>query len=252
MCDEIQVSVSEHILEIRMDRPDKKNAITTAMYAAMADALERAASDADIRAVLIIGSEGNFSAGNDLRDFQLSAPVEADAPVFRFMRAIATAPKVLIAGVEGVAIGIGTTMLLHCDLVVAGRETRFAMPFVDLGLVPEAASSLLFPALVGRQRAARHLLLGDPFDAQTALAYGLATEVVDNGVVEAAARDLARRIAAKAPEALRLTKRLLTGDPGAIGRRMAEEAEIFAQRLGAPELAEAIAAFYEKRPPRFG
>jgi enoyl-CoA hydratase/carnithine racemase len=159
-------------------------------------------------------------------------------------------PKVLVAGVVGSAIGIGTTLLLHCDLAVAGRGAKFALPFVDLGLVPEAGSSLLLPALVGRQRAAKHLLLCDSFGAEAALEYGLVIEVVDDGVVEEAARGLALRIAAKAPNAVLLSKKLLQGDD-ALARRVAEEAAIFGDRLKSPEVAEAIAAFYEKRPPRF-
>jgi enoyl-CoA hydratase/carnithine racemase len=217
----------------------------------MAEALERAAGDGQVRAVLLVGSEGHFTAGNDLRDFQQAPPLDFEAPVFRFLRALATSPKVLVAGVAGSAIGIGTTMLLHCDLVVAGREARFAMPFVDLGLVPEAASSLLLPALIGRRRAAKHLLLGEPFGADLALDYGIATEVVDDGVVEEAARSMALRIAAKPPEAVMLSKKLMLGNPSAVLERIAEEAELFAGRLQSAEVAEAIAAFYEKRAPRF-
>jgi len=251
MSDPILVTVADRIMEIRLNRPEKRNALTAAMYAAIADALDRAVADDQVRAVLVLGSEGHFTAGNDLADFQKPGALDPDGPVVRFLRALVAFPKVLIAGVQGSAVGIGTTMLFHCDLVVAGRGTRFAMPFVDLGLVPEAASSLLVPALIGRQRAAKHLLLCDPFGADTALAYGIATEVVDDGEVETAARALALRIAAKAPTAVRQTKQLIIGDVAAIERRVEEEAALFAERLISPEIAEAIAAFYEKRPPRF-
>jgi enoyl-CoA hydratase/carnithine racemase len=251
VADPIVVGVADRIMEIRINRPEKRNAITAAMYAAMADALERAVTDEQVRAVLIVGSEGHFTAGNDLADFQKPTALDPDGPVFRFLQAIATFPKVLIAGVVGSAVGIGTTMLLHCDLAVAGRGTRFALPFVDLGLVPEAGSSLLLPALIGRQRTAKLLLLCEPFGADTALDYGIVTEVVDDGEVEAAARALALRIAAKAPNAVMLSKKLMMGDGAAVAQRIADEAAVFAERLTSPEVAEAITAFYEKRPPRF-
>jgi len=248
---EIVVTVADRIMEIRLNRPEKRNAITAAMYSAMADALAQATGDGQVRAVMIVGSGGHFTAGNDLRDFQEPTALDSDGPVFRFLSAIATFPKVLIAGVVGSAIGIGTTMLLHCDLVVAGREAKFAMPFVDLGLVPEAGSSLILPALVGRQRAAKLLLLADRFGAEEALDFGIVTEVVDDGSVEEAARGLALRIAAKAPNAVMITKRLMMGNVAAVEQRIGEEAAEFAERLRSPEVAEAITAFYEKRPPRF-
>lgn len=248
---EIVVTVIERIMEIRINRPEKRNAISAAMYGAMADALEQAAADKQVRAVMIVGSGGHFTAGNDLRDFQDPAALDHDRPVFRFLIAIATFPKVLIAGVVGSAVGIGTTMLLHCDLVVAGREAKFAMPFVDLGLVPEAGSSLILPALVGRQRTAKLLLLGDRFGAEEALEMGIVTEVVDDGSVEEAARGLALRIAAKAPSAVMISKRLINGNVAAVKQRIGEEAAEFADQLRSPEVAEAIAAFYEKRAPKF-
>jgi enoyl-CoA hydratase/carnithine racemase len=251
MADSILVTVADRIMEIRLNRPEKRNALTAAMYSAISDAFERAIADDQVRAVLLLGTDGHFTAGNDLSEFQNSAALDANGAIVRFLRSLATFPKVLIAGVQGSAVGVGTTMLLHCDLVVAGRGTRFAMPFVDLALVPEAASSLLLPALIGRQRAMKHLLLCDPFGAETALDYGIATEVVDDGDVETAARAFASRIAAKAPTAVMQSKKLIVGDGAAIERRVEEEAEIFAARLASPEVAEAIAAFYEKRPPRF-
>jgi len=250
---DIIVTRNGPVMELRIDRPGKKNAITVAMYSALADALDEAAGDPAIRVVTIAGNGGIFTAGNDLKDFQQQErPAEAsDMPVFRFLRAIAGFPKIVIAGVEGLAVGIGTTMLLHCDLVVAATNARFSLPFVDLALVPEAASSLLLPRLIGRQRAAKHLILAEPFDAETAFAYGLVTELVAEGEVDARLAEMAARIAAKPPEAIRITKRLLGSCEGGTAERMAEEGALFGERLRSAEAAEAFAAFFEKRPPDF-
>lgn len=249
---DIVTSIDGPVMAVRFDRPDKKNAITVAMYAALADALAQAADDPDIRVVTIGGESGIFTAGNDLKDFMTERPAETgDMPVFRFLGAIAAFPKVVVAGVEGLAVGIGTTMLLHCDLVVAARSARFSLPFVDLALVPEAASSLLLPRLIGRQRAARHFLLAEPFDAETAYQYGLVTELVEHREADARAADIARRIAAKPPEAVRITKRLLADPSGTIAERMAEEGALFGDRLGSTEAREAFSAFFEKRAPDF-
>lgn len=248
---DIVVTANGPVLEIRFNRPDKKNAITVAMYAALADALEQAAADPAIRAVTIAGSGGIFTAGNDIKDFQQPRPGEEEMPVFRFLRALAAFPKVIIAGVEGMAIGIGTTLLLHCDLVVAAPSARFAMPFVDLALVPEAASSLLLPRLVGRQRAAKHLLLGEPFDAETALGYGIVTEIVAEAELEARLRAMALRIAAKPPAAVRITKQLITAPDEGVPARIVAEGKLFEQRLRSAEAREAFTAFFEKRPPDF-
>lgn len=238
-------------MEIRLQRPEKRNAITAAMYAALADALARAADEAAIRAVLISGEGEAFTAGNDLRDFLARPPQAEDGPVFRFLRAVATAPKPLVAAVQGAAVGIGVTMLLHCDLVVAAANARFSLPFVNLGLVPEAASSLLLPRLVGHQRAAEMLLLGEAFDAEAARACGLVNRVVAEGDLIDAARTLAGALAARPPEAVRLAKALLKGDGAAVAGRMAEENRHFRERLKSAELREAVAAFFEKRAPDF-
>lgn len=243
---EILVTVDGPIMGIRLNRPDKKNAITVAMYAALADAFERAAADKAIRAVTVTGSGGLFTAGNDIGDFMQAREVGDDMPVFRFLRAIATCPKVVIAGVEGMAVGIGTTMLLHCDLVLATPDATFLMPFVDLGLVPEAASSLILPRLIGRQRAAKHLLLGDPFTAGIAFAYGLVTEIVQPDALEIRLLDTAARIAAKPPEALQLTKRLLIGADCSVAERMAAEGALFEERLQSPEAMAAFTAFFAR------
>jgi enoyl-CoA hydratase/carnithine racemase len=251
MSDEIIAAVSGPLLEIRLNRPDKKNAITAAMYAALAAALDGAAEDGSIRAVTIMGSGGTFTSGNDLNDFRNNPPLDLDQPVFHFLKAISTFPKIIVAGVAGPAVGVGTTMLLHCDLVVAAPSAVFSLPFVDLGLVPEAASSLLLPALVGPHRAAKHLLVGDPFSAETALSYGLVSEIAAEGDLEERVRKMAMKIAAKPPEAVRLTKKLIRQDPGLVAARIAEEGELFAARLRSPEAAEAFAAFFERRPADF-
>lgn len=251
MADEILQTRSGPVLELRFDRPDKKNAITVDMYAALADALRSAAADDAIRVVTLTGSGGSFTAGNDLRDFQQAPGGGGDRPVAHFLQAISTFPKAIVAGVAGPCVGVGTTMLLHCDLVLAAPSALFSLPFVDLGLVPEAGSSLLLPRLIGRQRAAKHLILGEPFDADTALAYGLAAEVVEEGALEERLLATAQRIAAKPPEAVRLTKQLLREDPAAIAERIAEESRLFGERLQSAEAAEAFAAFFRKRGPDF-
>ena len=252
MTDELLSRRSGPIVELRFNRPERRHAITGAMYAALAGALAAAERDEEVRVVTLSGSEGVFTAGNDLRDFQQAPPGEAERPVADFLEAISTFPKILVAGVAGPAVGVGTTMLLHCDIVIAAPSALFSLPFVDLGLVPEAGSSLLLPRLIGRQRAARHLILGEPFDAATALDYGVVAELVDEAALEARLRELAERIAAKPPQAVRLTKRLLREDPASIRARIAEETALFGERLQSPEAAEAFAAFFEKRPPDFG
>jgi len=251
MSDHILVSSHRAVTQLRLNRPEKKNAITAAMYAALADALEAAAADEKVRVVTILANGDIFTAGNDLNDFLQAPPLDMDQPVFRFLRAISTFPKVLIAGVQGSAVGVGTTLLLHCDLVVAAPDAAFSLPFVDLALVPEAASSLLLPRLIGPQRAARHLILGDPTDAPTAFAYGLVTEIAAAGTLEARVEEIARRIAAKPPEAVRLTKSLLKREDEPVADRIAREAEAFASRLTSAEAREAFQAFFEKRPPNF-
>jgi enoyl-CoA hydratase/carnithine racemase len=251
MLDEILASASGAVLELRLNRPDKKNAITAAMYAALADALNAAAEDPSVHVVTIVGSGGTFTSGNDLNDFRHNPPLDLDQPVFRFLEAISTFPKILVAGVAGPAVGVGTTLLLHCDLIIAAPSAMFSLPFVDLGLVPEAASSFLLPSLIGRHRAAKHLILGDPFDAETALSYGLLSEIVAEDDLESRVCAVADRIAAKPPEAVRLTKKLLAPDPAAVRARIAEEGELFAGRLTSPEAAEAFLAFFEKRAPDF-
>lgn len=240
------------VAEIVFDRPDKRNAITVAMYAAMADALDAAEADPAVRVVLFHGRGGAFTAGNDLADFLAQPTDDPNRPVFRFLRLLSGARKPLVAAVHGPAVGIGTTMLLHCDFVLAAEDARFALPFVNLGLVPEAASSLLLPRLAGYQRAAEMLMLGEPFDAATAHRFGLVGKVLPATDLLEAARALAVRLAVRPPEALRATKALLKSPVASVPEKLEEEAAEFAFRLRSAELKEAVAAFFEKRAPDFG
>lgn len=240
------------VQRIQINRPEKKNALTADMYASIAAALKAAGADAGVRAVLIHGAGDAFTAGNDLQDFLANAPRVPDAPVFRFLEAVSHAEKPLVAAVSGVAVGVGTTMLLHCDLVYAAEGTKFALPFVNLGLCPEAASSFLLPSIVGYQRAAELLLLGEPFDAAKAHALGLVTEVVPAEILMMRAGDAARKLAEKPAASLRLTKRLMRRAwMPAIEAALAEEIRHFGERLGSPEAKEAFSAFLEKRKPDF-
>ena len=243
----VATSVADGIARIRFDRPEKKNALTAAMYAEAADALRAADADPATHVILFSGAGDAFTGGNDLADFMADPPRDEDAPVFRFLRALAATQTVLMAAVHGVAVGIGTTMLLHCDLVLAAEGTRFAMPFVNLGLVPEAASSLLLPRQAGYHRAAEMLLLGEPFDAATALAAGLVNRVVPADTLDDAADALARAVASRPSEALRLTKRLLRAPEEPVTDRIRREGAVFAERLSSPEMAAAVAAFFDRR-----
>ena len=251
MTSHIQTRRDGRVAELRLARPDKRNAITRAMYGAMADALAAAEADAAVGVHLITAEGASFTAGNDLLDFLSAASLDPDTPVMRFLAALSTAAKPIVAAVQGNAIGIGTTMLLHCDLVVAADGATLRMPFVDLALVPEAASSLLVPRLVGHQRAAELLLLAEPLPAATALAWGLVNRVVPLAELDATARELAHRLAAKAPTALRLTKALMKDDTPGVAARLRQEGAHFADLLASPELKESVAAFYEKRAPDF-
>jgi enoyl-CoA hydratase/carnithine racemase len=251
MSDHIGIERSGAVVTIRMARPDKKNALTGAMYTAMSDALDSARADDAVRVVVILGAGGVFTSGNDLLDFASSPPSGADSPVLRFLRAISTFPKALVAGVSGLAIGIGTTMLLHCDLVVADPATRFSLPFINLGLVPEAASSLLLTRMLGHARASELLLLGDMFDASSAERFGIVNRISAPGAADADAMQLAATLASKAPTALRLSKALLKSETATVQDRMVEEAGHFLAQLRGPEFREAVSAFMEKRPPRF-
>jgi enoyl-CoA hydratase/carnithine racemase len=248
---EISVEHIGHVLHIGFDRPNKRNAVTRSMYEAMTAAMAIAETDPAVRSVLFSGSGEAFCAGNDLNDFVADPPTGMESPAFRFLHAISTAQKVLVAAVHGAAVGIGATMLLHCDLVVAARSTKLSLPFVALGLVPEAASTLLLPRAVGHLRASELLLLGEPIDAETALRWGLVNRVVDDEKLIDAAMELATRAASLPPSAVRLTKQLLKDDRGGVAVRIEQEADIFVERLRSPEFQEAASAFLEKRPPDF-
>ena len=241
------------ILRIEINRPEKKNALTSAMYQAMADAIHAAETDSKVRVVLIHGKEDLFTAGNDLQDFLDNPPRDDEQPAFRFLYGISQAQKPIVAAVAGAAVGIGTTMLLHCDLVYAAPNARLQLPFVSLGLVPEAGSSLLLPALVGYQRAAELLLLGEPFSAQKAMEIGLVTEVVPADRLFDTAMVQAIKLARLPAASLRLTKRLMKqGQTAAVLQQIKLESGHFGERLASPEAKEAFSAFLEKRKPDFG
>jgi enoyl-CoA hydratase/carnithine racemase len=249
---EILIHTDEGVSTLTINRLEKKNSFTAAMYAACADALQAAKSDPAVRAVVIQGHATVFSAGNDIGDFQ-SAPVSREgAPVFRFLREIAAFPKPLVACVCGPAVGIGTTLLFHCDLVVAGDNAAFSMPFVNLGLCPEAGSSLLVPQMMGYHRAAEALLLGEPFMAEAALEVGLVNRIVPPTEANNVAQMLARKLAAKPLESLLETKRLLKKvNLPQVLERIDEEALSFGRMLQQPAAKEAFAAFMGKRKPVF-
>jgi enoyl-CoA hydratase/carnithine racemase len=235
-------------LRVAMNRPEKKNALTLDMYERLIAAFAQASADDAVRVLVITGAPGVFTAGNDLGDFMKSPPTGADSPVSRFLQTIVEFDKPLIAAVDGVAIGLGTTMLLHCDQVIATDRARFHMPFTKLGLVPEAASSVLFPALVGHQRAASWLLFAQPFDAKEAHGAGLVSRVVAPNELEQVADALAVEVAALPKEAVRLTKRLLKqGMAAAVKEALAREGALFMERLGSPETMEALMSFMTKR-----
>ena len=240
------------VLTLTFNRVERKNSINVAMYDALATALEKAAGDAATRVVVIQGHETIFSAGNDIEDFLKNKPAGMDSPVFRFLRGIATFPKPLVAAVCGPAVGVGTTLLFHCDLVYAGDNAAFSMPFVNLGLVPEAASSLLVPQMFGYHRAAEALLLGEPFMAEAALEVGLVNRVVPPSEANALAQAQARKLAAKPLSSLIATKQLMKGgQQKAVLERMGEEGAQFGRMLGEPAAREALTACMAKRRPEF-
>jgi enoyl-CoA hydratase/carnithine racemase len=250
----IRTATLNGVATIEIARPEKKNAITAEMYAALADALNAASADNAVRAVLITGQPGIFTAGNDLEDF-LQRPRSDEglnAPVFRFMRALAGTDRPVVAAVTGAAIGIGTTMLLHCDFAYVSDEARLAMPFTSLGLVPEFASSLLVPRLMGHAKAAEKLLLGEPIRPEEAVELGIANAVLPAGEVLPHARRVAERFNALPPGAVREAKKLLRrADAEAVQQQIAAEAKVFGERLSSPEAKEAFSAFLGKRKPDF-
>jgi len=248
----IKSETSNRVARIRFDRLDKKNAITVEMYAQLGKALAAADADKQVRAVLLSGTAECFTAGNDVADF-LKAPREpGSSPARALFDTLPNMKKPVVAAVGGPAIGIGTTMLLHCDLVYAAPNARFQLPFVPLAIVPEFGSTFLLPRLAGYQRAAELLLLGQPFDAKKAHEVGIVTAVVAQENLLAEAEKAAAILASLPPESLRLTKRLLkarTAEP--LAATIEEETRLFTERLSSPEAKEAMSAFLEKRKPDF-
>lgn len=248
----IKTAIVDGVATIEIARPEKKNALTQAMYDAMAEALNAAQADNAVRAVLITGQPGIFTSGNDLEDFMQRPPAGEESAVFRFMKALVGCDKPVVAAVTGGAIGIGTTMLLHCDFVYVADDARLAMPFVGLGLVPEFASSLLVPQLMGARGAAEKLLLGDPFTGEQAVEAGIANAVLPAGEVLKHARRIAERFNSLPPGAVRESKQLLRRpNQAAVMEAISVEAELFGKRLRSPEATEAFQAFFQKRKPDF-
>jgi enoyl-CoA hydratase/carnithine racemase len=240
------------ILDIEICRPEKKNALTASMYTALADAFESAHDNPAVRALLIHGQPDAFTAGNDLGDFVNDPPIDEDAPVFRFLHSLRTLEQPLVAAVNGIAIGVGTTLLLHCDLAYCGTQARFQLPFVNLGLCPEAASSLLLPLLAGHVRASEMLLLGEPFGAAKAREVGLVNDVLPDDQVYSHAYEKARRLTAQPAASLCLTKHLIkSAYAEMVKKTMEDEASHFNARLNSAEAKEAFAAFFDKRKPDF-
>jgi enoyl-CoA hydratase/carnithine racemase len=249
---QVIIETKDRITRIELNRPEKKNALSPQMYAAMALALGAADADEQVRVVLIHGQAGCFTSGNDVKDFLELPRGPGESPAAGFLRAISTARKPLVAAVGGPAVGVGTTMLLHCDLVYAAPNARLQMPFVPLGLLPEAASSLLLPAMAGYRRAAEMLLLGAPFGAEKALAAGIVTEIVPEAELLGRAREAALALAALPPASVQMTKELMNrGMARGVQERMTEELQLFGERLRSPEAKEALRAFMEKRKPDF-
>ncbi len=253
MTEHIKTELNQGVLSVTLARAEKKNAITQAMYAALSDAAERARTDDTVRVLLFRAEGDTFSAGNDIGDFiaigsQTEQPF--DMSVFRFLKAMADLDKPVVAAVRGRAVGIGLTLLLHCDMVVVAEDALLSAPFVNLALAPEAASSLLLPAVIGHQRAFEMFALGEPIDGRTAVAWGLANRSVPSGEVEAAATDLAAKLAARAPNSLRKTKGLMR-DASALWAHMQVEGEAFGSQMKSPEAMEAFMAFTQKRAPNF-
>jgi enoyl-CoA hydratase/carnithine racemase len=252
MTEHVKTEISDGVLTLTLQRPEKKNALTGAMYNVMSDALKQAEADASVRVVLFQGDGDSFTAGNDLSDFASQARGEAtvDSPAHRFIETISKVGRPLVAAVQGNAVGVGTTMLLHCDLVYLADNARLITPFVNLALVPEAASSWLLPLRIGHARAYAMFALGEPMDAAGALSSGLANAVVPPAELRKKAHDAAIALAKRPAGSLSLTKKLMR-EHQRIAAQIAAEGEVFKERLTTPEAREAFAAFAERRPPDF-
>lgn len=248
----IHVTRDGAVETITINRPEKKNALTLSMYEALTSSLNHACEDDEVRAIILRGAGGVFTSGNDLTDFMRSPPTSVDTPVFHFLSALLNCAKPLIAAVDGAAIGIGTTMLLHCDFVYSSARSVFQLPFIRLGLVPEAGATLLLPALVGHPKAAELLMLGDRFDAQQAEGFGLINGVVASEDLMMTVQERAAQLASLPPAAMRQTKALLLSPRReALEQVMVAEGEHFIRRLSSPETKEAFSAFFERRSPDF-
>jgi len=251
MTELIQTEIKDRVLKITFNRPEKKNAITRAMYAAMADAMADARTNNNVRAILFTGNGDIFTAGNDLIDFQQDRSVGETTPVMRFLEELVAADKPLVAAVNGIAVGVGLTMLLHCDFVYMAEDAVLQAPFVDLALVPEASSSLLLPNRIGQVRAAEVFMLGKKVTAKEAVSWGLANAVTGLEDLLQVAEKTAVILTQKAPKSLQLTKQLMRGDKDVLRERMKIEGVHFEDQLKSAEVAEAITAFLQKRPPVF-
>ncbi|MEH6580836.1 MAG: enoyl-CoA hydratase [Halioglobus sp.] len=251
MNQDVEISRSGRLLTIRLNRTEKKNALTGAMYAAMAEAVAGAEADLGVGAILFLGSEGCFTAGNDLGDFQENPPRDKSAPVYRFILALTRSTVPIVAAVDGLAIGIGTTLLLHCDVAFASPDARFQLPFVNLGLLPEAGSTYLLPKLMGHTKASELIMSCRPFNGEEALSLGLVNQVCDASQLEQTAVDAAQGIAKKPPRTLRRAKALLKHDRLDVERQIHAEILEFSECLDSPETEEALSAFAEKRKPNF-
>lgn len=248
----IDSRVENRVMRITIERPDKKNALTQAMYAALAAAILAAEQDPQVRAILVHGAGDTFTAGNDLEDFMRAGQALDVGPTRDFMQALSQAQKPVVAAVNGLAVGIGTTMLLHCDLVYLAHDATLRMPFVPLGLCAEFGSSLLLPAMAGHARVADKLLLGDPINAEEAVQLGIATQVLPAAQVWAHAQTQAERFGKLPPEAVRTTKRLMRdGQRAQLQQHIETELAAFKQCLGSAEAQEAFKAFFERRQPNF-
>jgi len=252
MADQIDFHVADGVAHIVINRPEKKNALTAAMYAALGGAFQEAESAKSVRVTLISGTNDCFTAGNDLQDFMNAPPTDDSSPTVRFLKTVHTAKKPIVAAVAGPAVGIGTTLLFHCDLIYADPKTRFQLPFVNLGLCPEFGSSFLLPQFVGHARAAELLLLGETFSAETALELGLINALTSEGQVIPTATEKAKQLAQRPAAALLLTKQLLKkANSPVVAQTIDEELVEFGKRLKSPEAAEAFRAFFERRKPDF-
>ncbi|MCB9661042.1 MAG: enoyl-CoA hydratase [Sandaracinaceae bacterium] len=250
--EKIQVSTESGVREIVIARPETKNSLLVSMYEAFTEALLAAEVDPEVQVILVRGEGGQFSSGNDLKDFLENAPDGPESPVFRFMHVIAECQKPIVAAVDGFAVGIGSTLLLHCDIVYAAPETQFILPFVNLALCPEAGSALVLPRVAGHRRAAEVFFFGEPFGTDLALELGLVSCVVPNAELLEHARKRARKLAEKPQRALLATKQLLKRHSGAeLNAHIDTEAVVFCDLLKSDELKEAIGAFFEKRKPDF-